>query len=224
MSFQKINRTSLYKDVLLQLENYIENNALKLGDCLPTERVMAEQLGISRGTLREAFRILEANGVVKVTPGGGRFLERDLSHSNLIVDMVNELDPVDSMDLMELREILELKIVELVVDKATDEELTEIKESLSRGNDLYEIDNTFHLALAKASRNTAFYSFMKFNLSLLAKIRMRSLGKPKREKEMPEEHDELMAALEKRDKELAKAKLIEHLEAVKRSIRLDSEE
>ncbi len=223
MDFQKINRTSLYKDVLLQLKNYIERNNLKPGDCLPTERVMAEQLGISRGTLREAFRILEANGVISVTPGGGRFLERDLAHSNLIIDMINELEYVDAMDLMELREVLELKIVELVIDKASDEELLEIEQSFSRGNDLYEIDNTFHLALAKASHNTAFYSFMKFNLSLLAKIRMRSLGKPEREKKMPEEHEELMIALKMRDKELAKTKLIEHLEAVKRSIRLDTD-
>jgi GntR family transcriptional repressor for pyruvate dehydrogenase complex len=124
----------LYKDVLAQLESYIESNDLKVGDSLPTERVMAEQLGISRGTLREAFRILEANGVVRVTPGGGRFLERDLAHSNLIIDMVHELNPIDATDLMELREILELKIVELVIEKATDEELREIELSLSRGN------------------------------------------------------------------------------------------
>jgi len=208
----------LYKDVLAQLESYIESNDLKVGDSLPTERVMAEQLGISRGTLREAFRILEANGVVRVTPGGGRFLERDLAHSNLIIDMVHELNPIDATDLMELREILELKIVELVIEKATDEELREIELSLSRGNNPLEIDNTFHLALAKASHNTAFYSFMKFNLSLLAEIRMYSLSKEDRAKKMSVEHDELMQAIKMRDTENAKAKIIKHLEAVKLSI------
>ena len=71
MDFQKINHTSLYAEVLLQLENYIERYGLKPGDRLPTERVMAEQLGISRGTLREAFRILEANGIVEVTQEAG---------------------------------------------------------------------------------------------------------------------------------------------------------
>lgn len=208
----------MYKDVLAQLESYIESNDLKVGDSLPTERVMAEQLGISRGTLREAFRILEANGVVRVTPGGGRFLERDLAHSNLIIDMVHELNPIDATDLMELREILELKIVELVIEKATDEELREIELSLSRGNNPLEIDNTFHLALAKASHNTAFYSFMKFNLSLLAEIRMYSLSKEDRAKKMSVEHDELMQAIKMRDTENAKAKIIKHLEAVKLSI------
>jgi GntR family transcriptional repressor for pyruvate dehydrogenase complex len=218
MNFQKISHTSLYKDVLIQLEKYIENNNLKQGDSLPTERVMAEQLGISRGTLREAFRILEANGVIDVTPGGGRFLKRDVARSNLIIDMVNELDPVGIVDLMEIREILEIRIIELVIEKATDDELDEIENGLSRGNDLFEIDNTFHLALAKASHNTAFYSFMKFNLFLLAKIRMKSLGKLEREQKMPVEHKEVLEAIKLRNKDIAKEKIIEHLEAVKHSI------
>lgn len=222
MEFRKINHTSLYEDVLLQLEEYIERYGLKPEDRLPTERVMAEQLGISRGTLREAFRILEANGIIEVTPGGGRYLKRDLAHSNLVIDLVNEFEPADTMDLMELREVLELKIVELVIEKASDKELIEIEAGFSRSNDPYEIDNTFHLALAKASHNTAFYNVMKFNLSLLAKIRMRSLGKLEREEKMAKEHEELMEAIKLRDKELAKAKLTQHLEAVKSSIRNDS--
>lgn len=223
MDFQKINHTSIYEEVLLQLENYIETNSLKPEDKLPTERDMAEQLGISRGTIREAFRILEANGIIEVTPGGGRFLKRDLAHSNLIIDMVNEIEPSDPLDLMELREVLESKIIEMVIDRASDEELAEIEAGLSRGNDPFEIDNTFHLALAKASHNTAFYSYMKFNLSLLAKIRMRSLGRPEREQKMADEHWKLMDAIKARDKKLADDMIKQHLGAVKLVLRKDKQ-
>jgi DNA-binding FadR family transcriptional regulator len=59
---------------------------------------------------------------------------------------------------------------------------------------------------------------MKFNLSLLAEIRMYSLSKEDRAKKMSVEHDELMQAIKMRDTENAKAKIIKHLEAVKLSI------
>ena len=218
MVFQKIVHTSLYQNVISQLEEYIRDKNLKPMDKIPTERDISEQLGISRSTLREAFRVLEANGVINVTHGGGRHLKRDLSHSNLVLDVLNDLECVDELNLMEMRRILEQGIVELVIERASDKELNSIEKSIVSENNLYESDNIFHLALAKATHNPAFYNVMNMNLALLAKIRKRSLSMFERGEKMLLEHKELLEAIKQRDLSLAKKKMADHLDAVVISI------
>ena len=73
MTFKTIVPVRLYESVTEQIMNLIKNNELKPGDKLPPERDLAEKFSISRGSLREAFRVLESRGIIE-RPGGGRFI------------------------------------------------------------------------------------------------------------------------------------------------------
>lgn len=218
MNFQKIDHKRLYKDVVEQLENYIIANQLQPGDKLPTERELAEQLNISRGTVREAFRVLEANQIIESRSGSGRFLGQNFIIANERMDIISQLENADLLDLMELREIVEEKALELTIDKATDEDILLIQNALSLSNDPFQNDNAFHLALAEVSGNNALFNVLKFNLNLMAQIRRASLRNPGRSDSMRHEHDIILEAIIARNKKRAKQALMEHLKSIRQSI------
>lgn len=218
MGFTKISHSRLYEDVLMQLENYIKENGLKPNDKLPAERIIAEQLGVSRGTLREAFRVLETNGVLTAVPGSGRTLRQDITKVNLIKELVNDVEYSDAMNLMELRLTLEKGILELAIKRATPQDLLEVEISHQLGERAYDLRNSFHLALAKATHNEAFYNALYLNLSQLASIRIYSNSKDTRDKVKRDQHGLILEAVRERDLDLAIERLEEHLVRVAESL------
>ena len=218
MDFHKINHSRLYEDVLMQLENYIKSNGLKPNDKLPAERVIAEQLGVSRGTLREAFRVLETNGVLTAVPGSGRTLRQDITKVNLIKELITDVEYSDAMHLMELRLALEKGILELAIQRATSQDLLEVEISHQLSERSSDLKNSFHLALAKATHNEAFYNALYLNLSQLASIRIYSNSKDVRDKIKREQHGLILDAVRERDLDLAIKRLEEHLSRVEDSL------
>src|SRR4051794_11915051 len=70
-------RSRLYEQVVERLRDYVRTMGLKTGDRLPAERSLAEGLGVSRTSVRQAIVALEAQGLVEVRHGGGTYLLRD---------------------------------------------------------------------------------------------------------------------------------------------------
>ncbi len=70
MEFKEIAHIRLYESVMEQIMNLLKNKELKPGDQLPPERELAEKFSISRGSLREAFRVLESRGLIERTSSG----------------------------------------------------------------------------------------------------------------------------------------------------------
>jgi GntR family transcriptional regulator, transcriptional repressor for pyruvate dehydrogenase complex len=72
--FQPVHKTSVSLQVEAQIRKLIAGGQAKSGDRLPSERVMADALGVGRSTLREAIRIMRFSGLLDVRPGAGIFL------------------------------------------------------------------------------------------------------------------------------------------------------
>ena len=81
--FRAVTHVRLYETVAEQIKELVRSNKLKPGDRLPPERELAAMLSISRGSLREACRVLESRGLIKSTPGGGRSI-REVDRENII--------------------------------------------------------------------------------------------------------------------------------------------
>ena len=105
-----------YEKVLTYLEDSLRRGQLSLGDPLPPERELAEQLGISRNSVREAVRLLEHMGFLVSSQGAGNFIscniQRNLQDS---FDMLILLQQIDYHQLAELRSGLELQAALLAV-------------------------------------------------------------------------------------------------------------
>ena len=119
-----VEQQKSYEHVLTYLEDALRDGKLTLGQSLPPERELAEQLGISRNSVREAVRLLEHMGFLVSSQGAGNFIscniQRNLQDS---FDMLILLQQIDYHQLAELRSGLELQAALLAVDRITDSQV-----------------------------------------------------------------------------------------------------
>jgi GntR family transcriptional repressor for pyruvate dehydrogenase complex len=163
-AFAPVKQRRAFEDIIVQVENAILEGRLKVGDRLPPERELAEIFNVSRASVREALRVLEAFGVLSARRGTG-------AESGSIVSAQNE-SPLSGLlrlyasllqlpitDLLDVREALEMLTARQAAERASAEDierLGEIIESMRRlktPEEFLAVDTEFHLTLARASGN-----------------------------------------------------------------------
>ena len=177
-------RLKLSDSIVSQIEQLILEGTLKPGDGLPPEREFAEQLQVSRPSLREALLKLEARGLVSARRGGG-YSVADVTATTLTDPLVHLLQrhPPAAYDVLELRHGLEEIAAYLAATRANAHDRTEIKR---RYTDLVDADKLnqdelmgsdadleFHLAIADASHNVALVHVMRGLVNLLRTSTLR---------------------------------------------------
>ena len=155
-------RTKLSERTSDRLYEMIVDEGIYLpGSKLPNENELSEKLQVSRTTLREAISFLVAQGVLEIRRGRGTFVAEDLSGSSLDMTALANIRSRDrARDLFEMRLIFEPATVELVCQRASDEELAMIRKKAERveriaaeDGDWPLADQEFHWAIVKASHN-----------------------------------------------------------------------
>jgi len=224
MEFKEIAPVRLYESVIEQVVKLIKNNELKPGDKLPPERELAEKLSISRGSLREAFRVLESRGFIKSQPGGGRYIReiRKNGHNDT-ENIILSLEKSSILELLEAREIFEVKIVKLAAQRATVEDIKSMEEALNKMNEedglkddkKTESDTEFHLAIASASHNFVFVNIIKLHLDLLRDTREKTQQIPGRREERWREHQAILQTIKEHDTKKAGEAMLKHLRKVR---------
>lgn len=223
MDFKTVKSVNLSDQVAQDIIMMVENGELKPGDKLPTETVLAEKLGISRGILREALMILQYKGYISRKPKDGTYI-RELPETNSINDsLINSFKQATYKDLIEMREALEQKIVELAVKNATDKDIEEVEEFLesidSNGEKNSMSDHDFHLRLAQLSKNILLTNFIDIYYDLICELGESSFkNNEKRKAEVLEEHKKIISAIKARNVEEAKKEILRHLNMVKKSL------
>lgn len=154
---QSINRVMLHSRAAETIAQFIRQNALEPGDKLPSERILAQQLGIGRNSLREALRTLEADGVIEVRNGLGVYVREPHEYA---ISLKANARRIDLLELLDTRTALEKHAVELCVKNAADEELArarpclvKMREIASQGGEMHEADAAFHRAIYRAAHN-----------------------------------------------------------------------
>lgn len=223
--FKEIFPVRLYESVIEQIMDLIKNNELKPGDKLPPERELAEKLSISRGSLREAFRVLESRGLIKSKPGGGRFIREIRKNGyNSTENIILSLQKSSILELLEAREIFEVKIAEIAAQRATPEDIELIEQALNKMNEEEEpkygketeSDTEFHLAIASASHNFVFINIIRLHLDLLKETREKTWKIPGRREEQQEEHQAIFKAIKEHNSKKAGEAMLKHLKSIRK--------
>lgn len=163
---KKVNSESVVQLVINSLTDAMLARDLRPGDKLPTESELAESLGVGRNSIREAIKILVYLGVLEIRRAEGTFVCEGFSES-MIDPMIYGiiLDTSDSYEsLMELREMMEVGVMQIAMDKYTQEEIDDLKVILDRmGAEIakgpenvekvFEADNEFHNAISHMGEN-----------------------------------------------------------------------
>jgi len=157
---------------------YLRDRRLQPGDRLPSERDLAERLGVGRNAVREALATLVTLRIVESRPNSGiylRHVEREGSFEALVMltDMGAVPTPVEVAETMEVRGHLEVLAVGLACQRRTEADLERMEAVLQRteqvlaeGGNIAAADTEFHVALVDATHNSvlvrvlhAFYRF-----------------------------------------------------------------
>ena len=150
----------VYTLVVEQIRALIESGQLKAGDKLPTERSLAEQLGVSRSSVREALSALEVLRVIHSRQGLGNFIAENVEN-DLPEDQFEDLiEEGGTIEILEARQLFEPGLAALAARRRTEVDLaairacvTEMERRLAEGLDSWEPDWGFHIAVANACHN-----------------------------------------------------------------------
>lgn len=193
-TFKPIARPLLLDEVVKQLRAMINDGALAPGIRIP-ERALCEQLGISRTPLREAYRVLAAEGLVELHP------HRSTS--------VTKLDVREVDHIFEVMEGLEAMAGELTCEKMTDEQLTEIRSLHERmiGHyrkrnkaGFFRLNQEIHEHIMRASGNPVLIKIYEGLSGRMRRARYMALNTDSQWREAVKEHEAIMKALAARQK------------------------
>ena len=219
--FEAVRRNKVYEEVARQIERLILKK-LQPGDKLPSERELAETLGVSRSSIRDAIRSLELMGMVEPRQGAGTIV-REISSDSLVNPLANAIRRKDELigELLDFRLMLEPPLAARAATRVSADEIAEMEEILQRQSDKHSRgeaavaeDSEFHYAIALASGNSVVLKVLDILMDLLRDTRERSLQVEGRLQRSLAGHRRILAALKRHDAEAAKAAMRRHIEDV----------
>ncbi len=209
---------SLSEAVLEELQRLISEGVFKPGDRLPSEKELAEQLGVGRSSVREAMRVLQLLGVIEVIQGKGSFV-RQTNILPLVINWARLAQMGPLAEVMEARLFIEVLIAELAAERATDEDLARLEEILQRSREsLANLEESahagvdFHIALAEATHNQVIALMYRTIYDLFLETARRTRISQEAAHSRMHDHERIFQALVNRDPEEAAQVMREHLE------------
>lgn len=226
--YSEVSVGRLYEKIVEQIETRILDGDLKPGDRLPSERELGKQFGVSRTSIREAIRVLTLRGLVAVNHGRGTFVTDETSKAvryslNLLVQVG---DKESFQNLIEIREILEPVIASFAASRATEENLTVMREAIVIMDDsvedptgYIEADLDFHLALAEASQNPLILILLDLLIVQLREQRFWAASVDTSLKRSQVHHRRVLTAVEEKNPEAARIAMQGHMNQIRKDIR-----
>ncbi len=157
--FAAIQSRRLYRQVADQIRSQIEHGQLGVGERLPGERELAEELGVSRPTIREALIALEVEGLVHIRMGSGVYVARSTREKTVLLQPEDLEGP---FELLRARALIECAIAEEAARtvkpenvEAMDEVLTQMARTFNKPQVSIALDRTFHTTIAGIVGNAA---------------------------------------------------------------------
>ncbi len=217
------------------LSDKIRNQVLRPGDKLPTESEIMQAYSVSRTVVREALSKLQAAELVETHHGVGTFVLQPRAGGVFRLDPGEIAASVDVLAVLELRISLETESAGLAASRRTDEQLLAMRQALdefesnvSAAGDTVSPDFRFHLAIAKATGNPYFADIMShLGTTIIPRTRISAIRNSDRGgaylTRVNREHEEIYAAIARRDPESARAAMRIHLTNSRERLRVAQE-
>ena len=215
----RVNRIS--QNIVQQIRETIISGRLKPGDRLPSEKDLATEFGVSKASLREALRALEALGMIEVKQGmgGGAFVtEVDLETArNNMFNYIFFQNPSIG-EFTQLRNFIEPQVAKIAALKCTQADLDYLEDNLNRtretmdsGPFYYELDTKFHHRIAQISGNRLICFVIDSLKNAIVQIKLQLELDRDFSIQVYKAHMRIFDALRKRDPEQARAEMHRHI-------------
>jgi GntR family transcriptional repressor for pyruvate dehydrogenase complex len=218
--FGPIKPKRVFEEICERIRNELSSGTLKPGDKLPPERELAEQFGVSRTAVREAFRSLEISGLIglqKGAKGGAFILDGNPTVRQSLQDMVS-IGHVSLNDMTEARVLIQEAVVRLACERGTEADFAALETDIDQTEELthqgrlrerldYSIN--FHKVLARTTKNQVIIITIDA-LTYILRILINQLG-PHPRLDLVESRRKFLRHLRARDADAAVAEMTDHL-------------
>jgi len=222
-----IKKINVAEQAIEKVYELIKERKLQIGDKIPTERELANILGISRSSLREGLKVLEMIGVVKIIQGKGIIIENSSLSNSIITPLTFSilLNKNTFLELFEARKLIEVECAGLAAERITPEELKEIEEIYkllikhkdNRDESIkYEI--TLHEKINSIAKNNILEDILSSMRRLLKESRDATVPQKGVSQETINNHKKLIKALSEKDSSKARRIMFEHLDVVSKRL------
>lgn len=196
-----------YKRVIAYVKEQIASGNLRIGDKLPTERELGQNLSLGRNSIREALRIMEAMGMIESRQGSGNYLsgsiEKSLTESMELMLLIKQ---VDYFQLSQLRRSIELFAYQGALEHFTEVQVSELNDILDKmkqctGSKKAGLDKQFHDRILAGCENTLIIGIMN-SLSNVCSNQIEEVvihAKPDMEKMLMEAHEEVVQSIQEKN-------------------------
>ena len=218
-------RLNLVREVAERLRAQIIAGAFDADGTLPPEGRLAQSLGVSRTVVREAMRILAAQGLVEVSQGRAPRVRP--ADSQAVVESFHTYLQRGDHSLLELTEVrrpLEAAIAALAAERAAPEQIEQLEQSIRelsstrRASQQIEADLRFHDLLAEATGNPIFLLLLRTLAGLMRCSRQKTLARGGAQLTAAG-HTAVLAAVKRRDPDAARQAMLDHLTEAERDLR-----
>lgn len=218
MSTDGIYRTKLYEDVTNRMIDCIRLEQWEPGNRIPSEIALAQSFDVSRSTVREAVKSLQAAGLLRSRAGSGTYV----SEGAPLVIQTRELarimaDPAALRELVQARYVLEPQLAALAAEHAAQSEIERLFATLARMRskqsrfELMSVGHQFHLELAAAAHNRVLEGFYRSAAGQMRSMRVLESLTLEVYRNGIREHEAIADAIRRRDGALAAERMREHL-------------
>ena len=207
------------KLIISEIKLLINKKNLEPGEKLPSERLLAERIGVTRGSIRNAIQKLEYYGLLKSMPQSGTFISNlGRAALNGMIDQILNLPEPDFKSLVETRIFLEIKSVRFAAARHTSVDLEHIEQALENyrsktlaGEESVEEDLLFHLAIAQASHNPSLNQLMlSITPQIITDFEKYHVCKNDMALNAIKEHEAIVGAIRTKDPDQAELMMKEH--------------
>jgi len=221
-AIQPIKKSRVAEEIADRIRFLILDGTLPSGEPLPGERVLAVRFGVSRGSIRDAFRMLETIGLLETRHGQGTF-PRDLDVNRLVAPLASILTYRRDLseELLDVRRMFEPAVARFAATRITDADLGDLQRILDTqrrkvkaGASTLVEDTAFHAVIARATRNRVVMRIMGTLNDLLIESRKLTLKQKGRPERSMQGHEAVVAALRHRDPERAWSAMRTHIDQI----------
>lgn len=226
--FETVKANRISQNIVEQIRGAILSGELKIGDRLPPEKDFAKHFGVSKSSLREAYRVLEAYGLLEIRQGmsGGAFVKE--------IDLTTVKDSIVSYfffqnpgirEYTQIRTFIEPQVVKICAEKITEKDLKYLEDNIAameQAQDgesfLSDLDSAFHKYLVDITENKIISLIVESVQTALINIKQMVHTDKEFLKMVCDSHKKIVNALRERDPAKASKAMLDHINEVEKGM------
>lgn len=222
-----ITKKSATQLTLENLQSYIASNSVQIGDRFPTEKELCTTLGVGRGTVREAVKVLVAQGLLEIRPGLGTFIISKTPVPTNSLSTWFATNEVELQDLTVVRSALEPLATRLAIENCSEQQLAALKHNQYNAEKaaeqcdaaaLAQYDEEFHRTIFIIAGNVFLMEINDIITKQLAQFRQNTFKIKKNIDNFIPAHSAIIRAFETHDTALGEKKMKQHMKKVAKDL------